>query len=112
MKKNILIIAAAVLLFIIGLSGCIDEKSKFIGTWESEGGGTTLEYNDDNTVAISGDGPLDIVKLTGNFDYSVGDNSVTFSSGNFGVTLDYRFPANNEMVLSDNQGNSMTFIKQ
>ncbi|MFO8077373.1 MAG: hypothetical protein R6U21_01840 [Thermoplasmatota archaeon] len=58
------------------------------------------------------DGFLDIVELTGDFEYSVGDNSVTFSSGSFGMTLDYRFPESNKLVLSTDQGNSMSFIKQ
>ena len=41
-----------ILLFIIILScGCLDEKSKFIGTWQySEGG--TMTFNNDNTVVI------------------------------------------------------------
>ncbi len=112
MKTKILVIGAFFLLLDIGFSGCIDEKSKFIGTWQSEDGDTTLEFDEDNTVAISGDGPLGIVELTGNLEYSVGDNTVTFSAGSFGVTLNYNFPESNELVLSNDQGNSVTFIKQ
>ena len=112
MRKERVIVGAVVFLLVLGLSGCLDEKSRFIGTWEAEGGDTTLDFDEDNTVSISGDGPLDIVELTGDFEYSVGDNSVTFSSGSFGITLDYRFPESNELVLSNDQGNSMTFIKQ
>jgi len=112
MKTKILIIVAFLLLITIGFSGCIDEKSKFIGTWQSEGGDTTVEFYEDNTVAISGDGPLEIVELTGNFDYSVGDKTVTFTAGSFGVTLNYSFPESNKLVLSNDQGNSITFIKK
>mgnify|MGYP006282894809 CR=1 FL=1 len=112
MRKKLLISGAVVLLIAVGLTGCIDEKSKFIGTWQTEDRDTTLEFDEDNTVAISGDGPLGIVELTGNFEYSVGDNTVTFSAGSFGVTLNYNFPESNELVLSNDQGNSVTFIKQ
>jgi archaellin len=112
MNKKMILVGAVVTLILLGFSGCLDEKSKFIGTWESEGGGTTLEFNDDNTVEISGDGPLDIVELTGNFDYSVGEDTVTFSSGSLGITLNYSFPESDELVLSNDQGNSMTFMKQ
>lgn len=112
MKKVIFLLAVTSILIPIGISGCLSEKSKFIGTWQSEGGGTTLEFDEDNTVSISGDGPVGIVELTGNFEYSVGEQEITFSSGSFGVTLNYSFPESNELVLSNNQGNSMTFIKQ
>jgi len=112
MKKIEFIIGIFSLLILIGCSGCIDEKSRFIGTWEAETGNTTLDFDEDNSVTISGDGPLEIVELNGNFNYSVGENKITFSSGAIGVTLNYNFPDSNELVLSNNQGNSMTFIKQ
>lgn len=112
MRTKIIIVGAIVTLLVLGFSGCLDEKSKFIGTWQSEGGGTTLDFNEDNTVSISGESPFGNVELTGNFDYSVGEETVTFSSGNFGISLDYRFPESDELVLSNDQGNSMTFMKQ
>lgn len=94
------------------LTGCMDEKSRFIGTWESEVGGTTLDFDKDKTVTVSGEGPLGIAELNGNFEYSVGENEITFSSGSFGITLNYNFPENNELVLSNDQGDSVTFMKQ
>ena len=112
MKMKLIIIGAVITILVLGFSGCLDEKSRFIGTWESEGGGTTLDFYEDNNVSISGDGPFDIVELTGNLEYSVGEDTVTFSSGSFGVTLNYQFPESDEMVLSNNQGSSMIFIKQ
>ena len=112
MKKNFLIIGLTLFLLFIGCSGCLDEKNQFIGTWEAQEGNTTLVFKKNNNVSISGDGPLDIIELTGNFEYSVGENTVTFSSGSFGVTLNYQFPESNELVLSNDQGKSVSFIKQ
>ena len=112
MIKKILIIGAIFLLIILGFTGCIDEKSKFIGTWQIQNGDTTLEFDEGNNVYISGDGPLGLVELTGNFEYSIEENTVTFSAGSFGVTLNYNFKESNKLVLSTDQGNSVTFIKQ
>lgn len=112
MKKNILIIVLSLFLVFISFSGCLDEKNQFIGTWEAQNGNTTLVFKENNNVSISGDGPLDIIELTGNFEYLVGENTITFSSGSFGVTLNYQFPESDELVLSNDQGNSVTFIKQ
>ncbi len=112
MKKRIFIAVAIFILIVLGFSGCIDEKSKFIGTWTSESGNTTLDFDEDNTVTISGEGPLGIVELKGDFEYSIKDKKITFSSGSFGVTLNYNFPKSDELLLSTDLGKSMTFIKQ
>ena len=115
MKNKIyllIIIGIVFVLLTVGLSGCIDEKSKFIGRWQSEGGDTTLDFDNNNSVAITGEGPLGNVELTGNFEYSVGDEKITFSSGSFGITLNYYFPESNKIILSNDQGNSVIFNKQ
>lgn len=112
MKRNIWVIIAFLTLILVAFTGCMDEKSKFIGTWESEGGGTTLDFDEDNTVSITGEGPLGNVELTGNFEYSVGENEITFSSGSIGITLNYNFPESDELVLSNDQGDSVTFMKK
>jgi len=36
MNKHLIIFVIAVLLICVGLSGCIDEKNKFIETWEED----------------------------------------------------------------------------
>ncbi len=61
MKNKKLIIGIisimAVFIILVSLCGCLDEKSKFIGTWQySEGG--TITFNNNNTVNIDNIGPL------------------------------------------------------
>jgi hypothetical protein len=101
-----------ILLFIIILScGCLDEKSKFIGTWQySEGG--TMTFNNDNTVVINNIGPLGNLELTGVFDYNIANNQITFSSGSIGVTLNYSFPDSNTLIVSNDAGLSINLVKQ
>jgi len=42
---------------IIFLSGCVDEKSKFVGTWQFSEDGTVI-FNNDGTAVITDIGPL------------------------------------------------------
>jgi hypothetical protein len=37
MRKQIIIIAVVVLILIVGLSGCLSDKNKFVGQWEMQG---------------------------------------------------------------------------
>ena len=102
-----------VLLFfgIIFVNGCVDEKSKFIGSWQTVDGATTLTFNNDNTATVTGVGPLEIVALNGTFNYSITNQKVTFSSGSLGFTLNYSFPSSNQLVLSNEKGTSVIFNK-
>ena len=113
MKNKTLINGTIVItgiLLIAGLSGCIDEKGKFIGTWQySEGG--TIAFNNDNTVTIDNIGPLGDLELIGMFNYNIANNQVTFTSGSVGVTLNYSFPDSNTLVLSNTAGLSITLTK-
>ena len=86
-KQLILIGIMLVMLTTISLSGCLDEKSKFIGTWRTAGGETTITFNS-NTATIVGTGPLGVTSLTGSFNYTIANNKITFSSGGtLGITL-------------------------
>ena len=93
------------------LSGCMDEKSKFIGTWQNQDGSTTMKFDSNNKVTITGTGPLGIVSLTGTYDYSIANQKITFSSGS-GITLNYSFPESNQLILSNDQGVSVVFTKK
>ena len=107
MKNKILIGAIITIIVIIfaaiGLATVLDEKGKFIGTWQySEGG--TITFNNDNTVNIDNIGPLGDLELIGVFDYSIDNNQITFKSGSVGITLNYSFPDSNTLVLSNDTG--------
>jgi hypothetical protein len=109
-KKFVLVGIMLAMLTIISLSGCLDEKSKFIGTWKTAGGETTIMFNS-NTTTISGTGPLGLTTLTGSFNYTVANNKITFSSGGtLGVTLNYSF-SGSTLIISNNAGNSVIFTK-
>ena len=57
----------------ISLAGCIDEKSKFIGTWQYSSGGT-ITFNNDDTVNVDNIGPLGDLELIGVFNYNIANN--------------------------------------
>jgi hypothetical protein len=99
-----------IILVTLALCGCVDQKSKFIGTWQySEGG--TITFNNNNTASIDNIGPLGDLELIGVFNYNIANNQVTFSAGSIGVTLNYSFPDSNTLVLSDTAGLSITLAK-
>ena len=112
-KKLIESILAILIIIIgaVGLSGCVDEKNKFIGTWRySEGG--TITFNSDNTVSIDNIGPLIDLQLIGIFDYKIENLQITFSSGSVGVTLNYNFVNSNTLELSNDAGLLITLTKK
>ncbi|KYK22542.1 hypothetical protein AYK25_07165 [Thermoplasmatales archaeon SM1-50] len=111
--KNLFIgIGIFIMLCVGSLSGCLDEKSKFIGTWFNQDGSTSMTFESDGTVTITGTGPLGFVSLTGTFNYSVADKKITFSSGDTGVTFNYRFPESNQLILTTDQGASLLLTKK
>jgi hypothetical protein len=101
-----------VMLTTISLTGCMDEKSKFVGTWQNQDGSTTMIFDSNNRVTITGTGPLGIVSLTGIFNYSVANQKITFSSGSIGETLNYSFSQSNQLIISNDLGTSVIFNKQ
>ncbi|HWR27019.1 MAG TPA: hypothetical protein VN377_01140 [Candidatus Thermoplasmatota archaeon] len=112
MKRLFIGIGILAILSISYLSGCLDEKSKFIGTWETQDGSTSMTFDTNNKVTISGSGPLAIVSLTGLFAYSLANQKITFSSGDTGITLNYSFPSSNQLILSNDQGASLVLTKK
>jgi hypothetical protein len=110
MKKTYLLIGALLIFGIIFLSGCVDEKSKFIGNWSfSESG--SIVFNNDGTAVITDIGPLADLALIGSVTYILANQQITFSAGSVGVTLDYSFPDSNTLILSNNAGLSLTLVK-
>jgi hypothetical protein len=112
MKK---LLVGSIIFVIIGVScfsGCLDEKGKFIGTWQTQDGSTTLTFDANNQVTISGSGPLGILSITGVYAYSLANQKITFSSGDTGLTLNYSFPSSNQLILSNEQGGSLILTKQ
>jgi len=109
-KQFVLVIIMLVILTTISLSGCVDEKSKFIGTWRTAGGETTITFTS-TTATIVGTGPLGVTSLTGSFNYTIANNKITFSSGGtLGITLNYSF-SGSTLVISNDAGNSVIFTK-
>jgi hypothetical protein len=108
---KVLLVSLLFLILLSGLSGCLDEKSKFIGSWQTADGLTTITFKNDNTATVTGSGPLGIVGLTGTFNYSIANQKITFSSGSFGITLNYSFPSSSQLILSNDQGASVVLNK-
>ena len=108
MKKFFIVIGILAVLCISCLSGCLDEKSKFIGTWQNQAVGTTMTFDSKNKVTITG---LGFVSLSGTYDYTIANQKITFSSGDIGVTLNYSFPESNQLIISNNQGASLLLTK-
>jgi len=52
MNKKLLMVGIAILFLTIGLSGCTDEKSRFIGAWTNGNGEITLTFSDDGTCSM------------------------------------------------------------
>lgn len=110
MKKIFIILGIFLVICVSCMSGCLDEKSKFIGTWQSSSISMTFDSN--NKVTITGSGLLGITSLTGTFNYSVANQKITFSSGDFGKTFNYSFPESNQLIISDDSGASLLLTKK
>jgi len=111
-KQFALVGIMLVILTTISLSGCLDEKSKFIGTWTTSGGDGTMTFNNDNKVTVTGQ--LGDLSLSGTYTWAVADGKITFTSesgGSAGITLDYRFSTDNQMILTGSSGGSITLTK-
>ena len=77
MKKILMLIGALLIFGIIFISGCVDEKSKFVGTWSfSEGG--TMVFNNDGTAVITDIGPLANLALIGSVTYTLANQKLRF----------------------------------
>ena len=131
MNKNLLIIGIAVLLIVVGLSGCnengdssnnglTDEEKKFIGTWE----GTSVFLSDDPEVNIT----INVTYIfESNGNCVVESNSVEILNGNWEIINDnlaitanddtktgsYQFSNDyHALLIIDSRGNAINLIKQ
>ncbi len=112
MKKLLGVVGMLLLLSLCVLSGCLDEKSKFIGTWETTDGSVSMTFDTNNKVTVTVSGPLEFFSLSGVYDYSLANQKITFLSGSTGITLSYSFPSSNQLILSSDQGASFELTKQ
>ena len=109
MKNKILIgsiISIIVIIFVaVGLSMVLDEKSKFIGTWEYEGGGIITFYEDDTAIFVE-ISPLKEIGLNGVFNYAIENDQIKFSSpsNDFVINFHFNFPDSKTLELSTNDG--------
>lgn len=110
MKKVFILLGIFTIIWVSSLSGCLDEKSKFVGTWQSSSISMTFDSN--NKVTITGSGLLGVASLTGTFNYSIANQKITFSSGDFGRTFNYSFPESNQLIISDESGASLLLTKK
>ncbi len=108
---KVVVVGLFLLVLVSGLSGCVDEKSKFIGSWQTADGLTTFTFGSNNIVQITGTGPFGMAALIGTFNYSIANQKVTISAGSLGVTLNYSFPSSTQMILSNDQGASIVLTK-
>lgn len=108
MKKLFIGIGVLAIVCLSCLSGCLDEKSKFVGTWQNQDGSMSMTFDSNNKVTITGSG---LLTLTGSFDYSIADQKITFSSGDIGKTFNYSFSDSNQLIISTDQGFSLLLTK-
>ena len=113
-QKQFVLIAGIMLIILttISLSGCVDEKSKFIGTWRTSGGDGTMTFANDDKVTVTGQ--LGYLSLSGTYTWSVADEKITFTSESGGsacITLDYRFSTDNQLIFTGSSGGSITLTK-
>jgi len=111
-KQFALVGIMLVMLTTISLSGCTNaiDKSKFLGTWATSGGGGTMTFTNDNNVTMTGQ--IGDFSLSGTYTWAVAGEKITFTSGGtFGVTYDYRFPTDNQLIFTDSNSRSVTLTK-
>jgi hypothetical protein len=112
-KQFVLVGIMLVMLTTISLSGCINavDKSKFIGTWTTSGGGSMTFTSGDKVTTT---GQLGDISLSGAYTWAVAGEKITFTSesgGSVGVTYDYRFPTSNQLIFTGSGGGSITLTK-
>jgi hypothetical protein len=111
-KKQVAILGVLFVVLVAGLSGCVDEKSKFIGTWTTSGGGGSMTFTNDNKVTATVQ--LGDISLSGTYTWAVSGGKITFTSesgGSIGYTFDYGFPTDNQLIFTNSNGGSFTFTK-
>jgi hypothetical protein len=112
-KQFVLVGIMLVMLTTISLSGCTNaiDKSKFIGTWTTSSGGGSMTFTNDNKVTVTGQ--LGDISLSGTYTWAVAGAKITFTpeGGSLGLTYDYRFPTDNQLIFTNSNGGSVTLTK-
>ncbi len=96
MKKQLILFAVAILLIVVCLSGCSENRDqRFVGTWESVSGGE-LTFFSDGECSIGTwevkEGKLVIDINTGGrivYTFSFSDNNTKLSLTTDGITFNY-----------------------
>ena len=104
MNKKIIILAIIIIILTFGLSGCIEEKTKFIGTWRTNLGIMIYTFNEDGTyqgTATSGT-------------YEIKDGRLICASGSFIRMYEYEFMNDDNTLILNGLGGaaSYTLTKQ
>ncbi len=114
MEKQKKLAIGIMLLMLLGtvlLSGCTNavDKSRFIGTWTTTGGGSMTFTNDDKVAMVTGGD----ITFSGTYTWAVAGEKITFTEvgGTIGLTYDYRFPTSTQLIFTNSNGNSITVNK-
>ena len=112
MNKHLIVIGTAVLLLVVGLSGCNEisnplssnDDDRFVGTWENEYGGSIVFFSD-------GTGSKTSVSLQ----WEIKDNKLVLEmfQGENTIVYDYQFSDNDTtLTLTATDNSSQVFTKQ
>jgi len=110
MKKQLVIIGVTLILLIVGLSGCNEEKNtinteknKFIGTWQN----TTLGYTTTITLFSNGTSKVN----TGNATWGLKDGKLVITLALTGQPTEYPYTfSNNDRTLTLTPPNAVPMI--
>jgi len=108
LKKQLVIIGITLVLLAVGLTGCIDDKSKFVGTW------TEVNSVPPDSFIIFSDGT--IVTPDGSGTWELKDGKLVMIATEQGQTItsvyNYTFSNNdNTMTLTNTKGQIFSFTK-
>ena len=118
MKKQLVIIGIVAILVSVGLSGCVDDRSKFVGVWKVNGGETVgIWERNEITIVFFSNGTLSAYDINGTWeikdsllDINLDEEYLTspqdtfsFKFSNFDRTL---------TITDINTGRDIVFIKQ
>jgi len=105
MNKHLIVIGVAVLLLVVGLSGCVNnpfsDESKFIGKWKYLGSTAWIFRKDGTCETPLGEGT-----------YIIEKGKLTVDIGSIVVTYDYTFLDDNNKLHLDRSSKSFTLERE